>query len=248
MEVVRQFEERSEEKGRRSMVKDVKKYASEFGLKLSLVHPQPLITCLMKDEEVPVKKIGVWLKTAAAERNVEEMKVEGWQESLLSERWEDQEVGEECFSWMSEWKTAPTHTIAGLQELYQQLLSTKVYHQKKTGTHKSQDVKCRMCGKAQQAHVLAGCGASVKIHDATQRSTQGNFLRAFERPRPSDIYTTVVFSEYAEAALRERERKGTLGRTTVCRIRGGEKQQDRLYCYRQGKEESGATRNELSMG
>ena len=84
MEVLRQFEERSEEKGRRSMVKDAKKYASELGLKLSLVHPQPLITCLMKDEEVPVKKIGVWLKTAAAERDVKELKVEGWQGSLLS--------------------------------------------------------------------------------------------------------------------------------------------------------------------
>ena len=28
----------------RSMVRDAKKYASEFGLKLSLVHPQPLVT------------------------------------------------------------------------------------------------------------------------------------------------------------------------------------------------------------
>ena len=102
MKVVRQFMERSEGNGRRSMVKDTKIYASEFRLKLSLAHPQPLITCLMKDEEVPVKKIGVWLKTAAAERDVEELKVEGWQGSLLSERWEDQEVGEECFSWMSE--------------------------------------------------------------------------------------------------------------------------------------------------
>ena len=197
MEVVRQFEERSEEKRWRSLVKDAKKYPSEFGLKLSLVHPQPLITCLMKDEEVPVKMIGVWLKTAAAERDVEELNVEWWQGSLLSERWEDKEVGEECFSWMSEWKTAPTHTIAGLQELYQQLLPTTVYHQKKTGTHKSRDVKRRMCGKAAetQAHVLPGCVSPIKIHDATQHSTQGDFLRAFERPRPSDIYTTVVFSE-----------------------------------------------------
>ena len=64
-----------------------------------------------------MKKIGVWLKAAAAERDVEELKVEGWQGSLLSERWEDQEVGEELFSWMSEWKTAPTHTKAGLQEI-----------------------------------------------------------------------------------------------------------------------------------
>ncbi|PFX11874.1 hypothetical protein AWC38_SpisGene24260 [Stylophora pistillata] len=139
MEVVRPFEERSEEMGRRSMMKDAKKYASEFGLNLPLVHLQPLITCLTNDLKVPVKKIGMWLKTAVKERDVEELKAEGWQGRLLTERWEDQEVGYECFSWMSEWKTAPTHTIAGLQELYQQLLQTKVYHQKKTGTHTSED-------------------------------------------------------------------------------------------------------------
>ena len=192
MEVVRQFEERSEEKGRRSMVKDAKKYASEFGLKLSLVHPQPLITCLMKDEEVPVKKIGVWLKTATAERDVEELKVEGWQGSLLSERWEDQEVGEECFSWMSEWKTAPTHTIAGLQELYQQLLPTKVYHQKKTGTHKSQDVKCRMCGKAAetQAHVLAGCGALAQSKYMTRHNAALKVI-FYELLKDLDLVTSV---------------------------------------------------------
>ena len=86
---------------------------------------------------------------------------------MLSERWEDQEVGEECFSWMSEWKTALTHTIAGLRELYQQLLPTKVYHQKKTGTHKSWDVKCRMCGKAAetQARVLAGLYSKYMTRD-----------------------------------------------------------------------------------
>ena len=55
-----------------------------------------------EDKKVPVKMIGVWLKTAAAERDLEELKVKGWQGSLVSERWKDQEVGEECFSWMSE--------------------------------------------------------------------------------------------------------------------------------------------------
>ena len=46
VKVVRQSEERSQEMGRRSMEKDTKKYASEFGLNLSLVHLQPLDTCL----------------------------------------------------------------------------------------------------------------------------------------------------------------------------------------------------------
>ena len=65
------------------------------------------------------------VETAAVERDVEELKVEGWQGSLLSERWEDQEVGEECFSWMSKCKTAPTNTTAWLQELYLQLLPSE---------------------------------------------------------------------------------------------------------------------------
>ncbi|PFX27420.1 hypothetical protein AWC38_SpisGene7907 [Stylophora pistillata] len=85
MEVVRRFEERSEEMGQQSVVKDAKRYASEFGLNLSLVHPEPLVTCLTNDLKVPVKKIGMWLKTAVKERDVEELKAEGWQGRLLTE-------------------------------------------------------------------------------------------------------------------------------------------------------------------
>ena len=234
------------------LVKDAKKYASEFGLKLSPVHPQPLITCLMKDEEVPVKKIRVWLKTAAAEREGEELKVEGWQGSLLSERWEDQEVGEECFSWMSEWKTAPTHTIAGLQELYQQLLPTKVYHQKKTGTHKSQDVKCRMRGKAAEthAHVLAGCGALAQSkymtrHNAALKVIFYEILKDLDL----DLVTSIPpwYSQNTPKPLYENEKGKALWDVPLY-AEYDRKQQDRPYCYRQGEEESGATRNELSMG
>ena len=43
MDAVRRFEESLEETGRRSMVKEVSKYASEFGL--SLTHPRQLIVC-----------------------------------------------------------------------------------------------------------------------------------------------------------------------------------------------------------
>ena len=42
------------------------------------------------------------VEDSCSRRDAEELKVEGWQGILLSERWEDQEVGEECFSWMSE--------------------------------------------------------------------------------------------------------------------------------------------------
>lgn len=65
----------------------------------------------------------------------------------------------ECYTWLKGWKAAPTHTIAGIEELHQQLLPTKIYHQKKTGVNTTDDIMCRMCGEKPEclAHVLTGC-------------------------------------------------------------------------------------------
>ena len=70
-------------------------------------------------------------------------------------------MDEECFAWLSDWKTAPIKTVAGLQELYQPLLPTKLYASRKTKTQTDGDKKCRLCRKAQEsvAHVLSGCSA-----------------------------------------------------------------------------------------
>ena len=93
---------------------------------------------------------------------------------------------------MSGWKTAPTHTIAGLQELYQQLPPTKGYHQNKTGTHKCQDVKCRMCGKAAetQAHVLAGCGALAQSKYMTRHNAPLKVM-FYELLKDLDLVTSI---------------------------------------------------------
>ena len=39
-------------------------------------------------------------------------------------------------------KTAPTHVVVGIQELYQQLFPTKVFYNRKTGTGTTGDEKC----------------------------------------------------------------------------------------------------------
>ncbi|XP_068733378.1 uncharacterized protein [Montipora capricornis] len=110
---------------------------------------------------------------------------------------------------MSEWKTAPTHTIAGLQELYQQLLPTKVYHKEKTGTHKSQDVKCRICGKAAetQAHVLAGCGALAQSKYMT-RHNEALKVIFYELFKDLDLMTSVPpwYSQNTPKPLYENEK------------------------------------------
>ena len=66
-----------------------------------------------------------------------------------------------CFAWLKNWDTAPTHTIAGMLELYEQLTPTKVYYARKTQTNRPNDTLCRLCGKTAESipHVLASCSA-----------------------------------------------------------------------------------------
>ena len=90
-----------------------------------------------------------------------EVEDQKWEGKLLASRWKDEDLDKRCFEWMNNWRTAPTHMITGVQDLYQQLLSTKSYTGKKIKTTNHQDYTCRMCGKGQEsvAHVLAGCSA-----------------------------------------------------------------------------------------
>ena len=54
-------------------------------------------------------------------------------------------------------------TIAGVQELYQQLLPTKVYYNRKT---KSQVTEECLCGHSLEnvQHILSGCSALAPTH------------------------------------------------------------------------------------
>ena len=65
---------------------------------------------------------------------------------------------------MTTWQHAPTHTIAGMMELYEQMLPTKVYSYHKIGTTPANDTTCRLCGKGTEsmAHVIAGCSALAR--------------------------------------------------------------------------------------
>ena len=84
----------------------------------------------------------------------------------------------ECYTWLKGWKAAPTHTVTGIEELHQQLLPTKIYHQKKSEVNTTDDIMCRMCGEkpACLAHVLAGCSVLAQTkylsrHNAALKNT-----------------------------------------------------------------------------
>ena len=56
-----------------------------------------------------------------------------WQGKLITKRWDDEDLSRKgCFSWLREWTTCPTHTIAGMFELYEQMLPTRLYEPEDT--------------------------------------------------------------------------------------------------------------------
>ena len=69
-----------------------------------------------------------------------------------------------CFGWLENWNSCPPRVVAGMHELYEQLLPTRLYYGKKIGTAPVQDVQCRLCGKALESvpHFLAGCSVFVQ--------------------------------------------------------------------------------------
>ena len=133
---------------------------------------------------------------------------ERWQGKLIKNRWDDEKVNlKECFAWLSSWKNAPTHTIAGVQELYQQLLPTEVYYNRKTKSQVT-DEKCRLCGDSLEnvQHILSGCSALAQTK-YLQRHNNAFKILFFEVLRSLDLITKVEpwFSQVTPKPLYENE-------------------------------------------
>ena len=171
LKLVREFEEGAVEKGRRSMLKDASGFARELGIELELEHPEP-VGRTESGELIDKKKIGVFAKKALNTKRRQGIEEQSWQGKLVANRWQDEQLDRSCFSLLCEWRTAPTYTIAAIEELYQQLLPTKVYSTKKAKTSGDSDVRCRLCGKGQEsvAHVLAGCSALAQTAYLTRHN------------------------------------------------------------------------------
>ena len=93
-------------------------------------------------------------------------------------------------------------TIAGVQELYQQLLPTKVYYNRKTKSQVT-DEKCRLCGDSLEnvQHILSGCSALA------QTKYYAFKILFFEVLRSLDLITKVEpwFSQVTPKPLYENE-------------------------------------------
>ena len=115
MYLVRLFEEKAARTGSRSLIKDSESYAKQLGLRSELQDPQP-VGATEAGNVIDRKKFSGWSKKVNQSRGCAEIESERWQGKLIAERWRDEDVDEECFAWMSDWKTAPIKTVVGLQE------------------------------------------------------------------------------------------------------------------------------------
>ena len=173
------------------LIKDAVKYAKELDLDLKLSELNP--TCRTADgNEVSGKQIGVWAKRAQQQQLGQEITKEKWQGKLLKIRWEDDQLSRSCFDWLKVWKTGPSNTIAAVQELYQQLLPTKLYHHKKTGINTGPDVLCRMCGKCPESvpHILSGCSTLAQTKYLARHNSALKIL-FFEMLRDQNLVSKV---------------------------------------------------------
>ncbi|XP_068675641.1 uncharacterized protein [Montipora foliosa] len=160
VKLVKNWHENLASKGRHSVLADAVKYAREFGLDLELTKPTATCQVASTGDEISDNEVPDALKKAITSRLQQEVMDQKWQGKITAARWEDQDLSlKECYTWLKGWKAAPTHTIAGIEELHQRLLPTKIYHQKKTGVNTTDDIMCRMCGEKPEClvHVLDGC-------------------------------------------------------------------------------------------
>ncbi|XP_068726388.1 uncharacterized protein [Montipora capricornis] len=209
MEAVRLFEEKAVRGGRHSAIKDARRYAEELGLHLKLEYPEPM--CVTDDgKEVNGKKVKGCIAKVRQEEVRAKVKEEKWQGKMICNRWEDVHLEQgDCFAWLSCWKAAPTQVVVSIQELYEQLLSTKVFYHRKVGTSGSGEEKCRMCGKATESvpHILAGCGALAQTLYLARHNNALKIL-FFQVIRALDLVTSEVpwFSKIQPKPMYENER------------------------------------------
>ena len=111
------FDEKASERGRQSFAKDAVTAWGEIVLELNLTFVKSLCSKVGGDE-------------------VEDQK---WEGKLLASRWKDEDLDKRCLKWMNNWRTAPTHMITVIQDLYLHLLPRKLYTGKKIKTINHQD-------------------------------------------------------------------------------------------------------------
>ena len=115
------------------------------------------------EEEIGTNKIGRWIWRAMESKSYEELKQEKWQGKFLKQRWENENLDNDSFQWMTEWKTAPMYMHnRGLARVISTAPSDQSLSSEKDGNqyHHRETVE----------HVMAGCSALAQTKYMARRN------------------------------------------------------------------------------
>ena len=86
-----------------------------------------------------------------------------WQGVNFRSRVEDEDVVNEYFDWVKNWKSCPTETVNEFFLLFYQLLPTKCYKVIRSN-EKLEDTLCRLCKISEESirHLMSNCGVLAK--------------------------------------------------------------------------------------
>ena len=124
LQAVAQFQQIKENKGRRSIFKDARRYAMDMALVLELGDDKPTLSIKTTEGRAytasdpnGAKKVIV---KGRMEKSRSEIKESIWQGNIVSHRLADKSLDlAECFNWSRKWRSAPTYTICAINEIMQ---------------------------------------------------------------------------------------------------------------------------------
>ena len=131
-------------------------------MQLELKHPLSKAVGSETKKEIRNERVSKVRENTMNNKRMEKIKGQKWPGKFFEMRWSEEGV-KDCFSWLHKWRLAPTSIIAGMHELYHQLLPNELYHQNKTGTESQRKVRCQLCGNCLESvtHITSGCSTLV---------------------------------------------------------------------------------------
>ena len=161
------------------------------------------------------KQIKTELRLSVEDRRESEVQNQQWQGKFTSVRQMDETLSkEECYRWLSGWRSWPTHTIASMSELYEQLLPAWLSTAQKAQTTSSSGVMCRLCAlKAPEnvPNILSGCSALAQ-NQYLSRGNRALKILFFEIIHGLDLIDSVP--PWHSARVRVGRCPGILGHTS----------------------------------
>ena len=160
LQAVAKLQQVKEGKGRRSILKDARKYVIDLGPDLELGDEPTLSLKTPEGRSYIASDLSGAKKVLARGRMVKstsEIKESTWQGNIVSHRLNNSSLElQECFSWSTKWRSAPTYTICGINEIVQQLARSLMRDQM---MGKTASTSCRLCNQRPETveHILSGC-------------------------------------------------------------------------------------------